>query len=95
MVTYLGILTVRDGMRQAYIDELKEAMILDEFRNQRGNVFYSISAIVENNNQLVIADGWQTKQDFASHDSSDVVREKWRPLYKKYVLGEESYLLHD
>ena len=44
MVIWHGILTVKPGKREAYIEEIKRAGLIEKFLGHPGNVFYNIAA---------------------------------------------------
>ena len=84
MIIWQGFLTVKEGQRQAYLDELLEHDLIRIFRAQKGNVFYSIAACAEDDSTVVVCDGWETKEDFTAHDGSAEVA-IWREIYARYV----------
>ncbi len=86
MVIWHGVLTVKPGTREAYVEEIKNAGLYDKFTHHPGNVFYNIGASVFNPDQLIVVDGWEDKASFTAHDTSDDV-DVWRDIYKKYVIN--------
>lgn len=86
MTIWQGFLTVKDGLRQEYFDEIRKNDLIRIFRSHPGNVFYSIAFSAEDENVLVVCDGWDTKEHFLQHDASADV-DIWREIYAKYVVS--------
>ena len=92
MVHYIAALTVKDGKRAEYIEELKKERLVEQFRGQTGNVHYYIGESLDDPDIVIVSDQWGTKADFDAHCSSDLVKNQWNDLYKKYVISEKSDL---
>lgn len=84
MVIWKGILKVKPRKREKYIEKIKEENFIEKFTAQPGNKFYTIGAVVDDENALIVCDGWTDMETFRAHDSSKEV-ELWRKIYKKYV----------
>ena len=69
MTHYIAALTIKDGKREEYIGELVE-----QFREQHGNVHYFISKSVDDPDVVIVSDLWETKADFDAHCSSEIVK---------------------
>ena len=76
MTHYIAVLTIKDGKREEYIGELKHANLVEQFREQHGNVHYFISKSVDDPDVVIVSDLWET----------------WTELYDQYVLSEKSNL---
>ena len=92
MVHYIAVLTVKEGKRAEYIEELKKERLVEQFRDQTGNVHYYITESVDDPNVVLVSDQWETKADFDAHCSSEIVKKQWNKLYKEYVTLEKSNL---
>ena len=40
---------------------------------------------IDNENEVVVSDGWKTIEDFDGHRGSKEVATIWQPLYDRYV----------
>jgi hypothetical protein len=40
MIVYVGLLTIKEGKREEYIQQLLNSGMIDIFRKQKGNVYY-------------------------------------------------------
>ena len=92
MTHYIAVLTIKDGKREEYIGELKHARLVEQFREQHGNVHYFISESVDDPDVVIVSDLWETKADFDAHCSSEIVKKTWAELYDQYVVSEKSNL---
>ena len=88
----IAVLTIKDGKREEYIGELKHANLVEQFREQHGNVHYFISKSVDDPDVVIVSDLWETKADFDAHCSSEIVKKTWTELYDQYVFSEKSDL---
>ena len=61
MTHYIAVLTIKDGKREEYIGELKHANLVEQFREQHGNVHYFISKSVDDPDVVIVSDLWETK----------------------------------
>ena len=93
MVTFHGILTIKDGKRAEYAEALKQARLIEAFRQQPGCLFYEVAASITEENDLVVSDGWNTEADFKGHvDSPEVAI--WHQLYAQYVVSAINHEYH-
>ena len=74
MTHYIAALTIKDGKREEYIGELKHANLVEQFREQHGNVHYFISKSVDDPDVVIVSDLWETKAAFDAHCSSEIVK---------------------
>ncbi len=84
MVIYHGVFHVREGQRGEYIDKIRQSGLVQEFLRQKGNVFYTVSASVMNENDLIVSDLWESRMDFENHVNSQAVKD-WHEIYRRYV----------
>lgn len=91
MVIWHGVLHIRDKMRTNYLSEIKEANLINRFREQEGNLFYNIGPDATDDNQLIVCDAWKDRACFTAHDTSPDV-DLWREIYQKYVVRCDEYL---
>lgn len=89
MVIWQGNLRAKTGMRNEYLAELEKAKLLDHYRAQKGNVFYTIGAAIDDTDMIYVCDAWQTKEDFDNHCASADTEQwnTWNTLYEKYAQG--------
>ena len=66
--------------------------LVEQFREQHGNVHYFISESVDDPDVVIVSDLWETKADFDAHCSSEIVKKTWAELYDQYVVSEKSNL---
>lgn len=86
MVIWHGVLKVKSGKREEYIDRLRQEGFIEKFLAQPGNVFYTIGASIHNEDEVIVCDGWIDKTAFEAHDTSKEV-DVWRSVYSQYVTG--------
>ena len=55
MTHYIAALTIKDGKREEYIGELKHANLVEQFREQHGNVHYFISKSVDDPDVVIVS----------------------------------------
>lgn len=84
MIIWKGILKIKPGKREEYIEKIKEENFIKKFTAQSGNKFYTIGAVINDENALIVCDGWADREAFEAHDSSKEVDE-WRKIYNRYV----------
>ena len=77
MTHYIAALTIKDRKREEYIGALKHAKLVEQFREQHGNVHYFISESVDDPDVVIVSDLWETKADFDAHCSSEIVKKTW------------------
>ena len=90
MTHYIAALTIKDRKREEYIGALKHAKLVEQFREQHGNVHYFISKSVDDPDVVIVSDLWET--NFDAHCSSEIVKKTWAELYDQYVVSEKSNL---
>ncbi|WP_334105131.1 antibiotic biosynthesis monooxygenase family protein [Muricomes intestini] len=92
MVMYHGVFTVSPGKREEYITEIKKSGLVEVFCKQTGNFFYEVSASIDNVDQIIVCDAWETREDFQNHVDSKEVAD-WHEIYYKYVIdcAEKEY----
>jgi len=86
MVFYNGVFHVLTGKREEYIDQIKKSGLIDEFRRQKGNLYYHVGASLTNNDDIIVCDGWEDEESYQKHvDSGAVVI--WHNMYHRYVVS--------
>jgi len=85
MIIYHGVYVIKEGMRDEYVSALRESGVMGAFRKQPGNLYYNVSVAIDNENEVVVSDGWKTIEDFDGHRGSKEVATIWQPLYDRYV----------
>lgn len=91
MVIWHGILKIAPGKRDEYISEIKKANLIELFKKQAGNIFYTIGASIQDEDTLIVCDAWSDQASFIAHDTSKEV-DIWRIIYSKYVIDCASNL---
>lgn len=95
MVIFTGMITAKPGLRGEYVKALADSGVIEQFRQQEGNVFYQIAPSGIDDDVMVVTDGWADVPTFTAHDQSDLVKEIWWPLYDKYAVKFDTYLMKD
>lgn len=87
MIIWQGNLKAKKGMRDQYMAELNKADLLAHYRSQKGNIFYTIGAAIDDSDTIYVCDAWKTKEDFDNHCASADTEEWniWNSLYEKYA----------
>jgi len=85
MIIYHGVYVIKEGKRDEYISALRESDVMDAFRKQPGNLYYNVGTAIDNEDEVVVSDGWRTIEDFDGHRASKEVAAIWQPLYDRYV----------
>lgn len=90
MTNFVAVLTIKSGKRSEYAAELRSLQLIENFRKQKGNIYYQIGESITDSDKMVVSDAWETEADFKAHCSSELVQNEWNDLYKKYVEAEVS-----
>jgi len=85
MIIYHGVYIIKKGKRDEYVSALRESSVMDAFRKQPGNLYYNVSTAIDDEDEVVVSDGWRTIEDFDGHRTSTEVATIWQPLYDRYV----------
>lgn len=93
MIVYVGLLTIKEGKREEYIQRLLASGMIDTFRKQKGNVYYQIARSETDENVIVVTDGWEDMGAFTEHDTCNIVEEVWKSLAGEYVLETKGFVL--
>lgn len=94
MISYMGLLKIKEGKREEYLQELLKSKMIETFREQTGNVYYTVGKSITDEDMVIVSDGWMDMKTFHDHDTCGVVEDTWGPLAEKYVVEETSYLLN-
>ncbi|MEI3164651.1 MAG: hypothetical protein V8S37_02235 [Lachnospiraceae bacterium] len=62
MTHYIAVLTIKDRKREEYIGALKHARLVEQFREQHGNVHYFISESVDDPDVVIVSDLGRQRQ---------------------------------
>ena len=93
MIVYVGLLTIKEGKREEYIQRLLASGMIDMFRKQKGNLYYQNGGSDSDENVIVVTDGWENMAAFTEHDTCKVVEEVWKSLAGEYVLETKGFVL--
>ena len=85
MTNFVAVLTIKSGKRSEYAAELRRLQLIENFRKQKGNIYYQIGESITDSDKMVVSDAWEKEADFKAHCSSELVQNEWNELYKKYV----------
>lgn len=67
MITLIVKYHCKENARQVFVDEIKEKKILDKIIGEKGYVEYAYYLSVEDPNELVLLEKWETKKDQQIH----------------------------
>ena len=90
MTNFVAVLTIKSGKRSEYAAELRRLQLIENFRKQKGNIYYQIGESITDSDKMVVSDAWEKEADFKAHCSSELVQNEWNELYNKYVEAEVS-----
>lgn len=90
MTNFVAVLTIKSGKRSEYAAELRRLQLIENFREQKGNIYYQIGESITDSDKMVVSDAWEKEADFKANCSSELVQNEWNELYKKYVEAEVS-----
>ena len=90
MTNFVAVLTIKSGKRSEYAAELRRLQLIENFRKQKGNIYYQIGESITDSDKMVVSDAWEKEADFKAHCSSELVKNEWNGLYTKYVEAEVS-----
>ena len=83
MTNFVAVLTIKSGKRSEYAAELRRLQLIENFRKQKGNIYYQIGESITDSDKMVVSDAWEKEADFKAHCSSELVQNEWNELYKK------------
>lgn len=83
MTNFVAVLTIKSGKRSEYAAELRRLQLIENFREQKGNIYYQIGESITDSDKMVVSDAWEKEADFKAHCSSELVQNEWNELYKK------------
>ena len=89
MTNFVAVLTIKSGKRSEYAAELRRLQLIENFRKQKGNIYYQIGESITDSDKMVVSDAWEKEADFKAHCGSELVQ-SCNALYKKYVEVEVS-----
>ena len=90
MTNFVAVLTIKSGKRSEYAAELRRLQLIENFREQKGNIYYQIGESITDSDKMVVSDAWEKEADFKAHCSSELVQNEWNKKKKKYVEAEVS-----
>ncbi len=93
MVVYYEAFTVSVDKQKEYINRIRESNLIDIFRKQRGNIYYSVARSIVEKDTIIISDAWETEDDFQAHVESQEVKE-WHDIYNLYVIDSKKKEYH-
>lgn len=85
MVIFHGCYKTQKGMREQLIEELKNANLENLFRAQKGNVFYTMSLSISDDDVVIFCDGWDSQEAFEGHVNSSECR-VWDEIRDRYII---------
>ena len=68
--------------KSEYAAELRRLQLIENFRKQKGNIYYQIGESITDSDKMVVSDAWEKEADFKAHCSSELVQNEWNELYK-------------
>ncbi len=85
MVIFHGCYRTKPGTREQLIAELKKADLENLFRAQRGNLFYTMSASLSEEDVVIFCDGWDSQETFEEHVNSSECK-IWEEIRDRYII---------
>lgn len=86
MFIFLAELKTKAGKRDELISAILDAEIVERFKEQAGNEFYSLSCSISDPDVIVVNDGWADKAAFDAHAESEDCAELGK-LFDTYIEG--------
>ena len=80
MTNFVAVLTIKSGKRSEYAAELRRLQLIENFRKQKGNIYYQIGESITDSDKMVVSDAWEKEADFKAHCSSELVQNEWNEL---------------
>ena len=77
MTNFVAVLTIKSGKRSEYAAELRRLQLIENFREQKGNIYYQIGESITDSDKMVVSDAWEKEADFKAHCSSELVQNEW------------------
>ena len=74
MTNFVAVLTIKSGKRSEYAAELRRLQLIENFRKQKGNIYYQIGESITDSDKMVVSDAWEKEADFKSHCGSELVQ---------------------
>ena len=67
MSNFVAVLTIKSGKRSEYAAELRRLQLIENFRKQKGNIYYQIGESITDSDKMVVSDAWEKEADFKAH----------------------------
>ena len=78
--------TGKNGSARKFVDEMLESGIVEEIRNEKGNIRYEYFIPVDNQETVLLIDSWENQEALDVHHGL--------PLMKRIIELREKYDLH-
>ena len=59
MTNFVAVLTIKSGKRSEYAAELRRLQLIENFRKQKGNIYYQIGESITDSDKMVVSDAWE------------------------------------
>lgn len=79
---------IKDGKREEFINKLVEEQIIENSRQEIGNIKYQVSLSVDSSNVVCITELWTNQEEQKKHSQTEHY-EKLAKLKKQYVEAVE------
>ena len=56
MTNFVAVLTIKSGKRSEYAAELRRLQLIENFRKQKGNIYYQIGESITDSDKMVVSD---------------------------------------
>lgn len=87
MIVFHGSMRVAPGKRSEFVEKLIEADLASQFRQEPGNVFYTLAMSAEDEDVVVTCDAWDTNEEFEAHTKSEACAQ-FMKLHDKFVVDD-------
>lgn len=84
MVLLNVMYTLKSGCKEEFINLLRQQNIIEDTRQEPGNIRYEFFFPIEDNHDILLVEQWQDEQDFQSHLKT--------PHYKKFQQLKLQYI---
>lgn len=87
MIVFHGTMRVKSGLRSEFVGKLLAADLENRFREEPGNVFYTLALSAADDDVVATVDAWETAEAFEAHAKSAACAE-FMKLHDEYVIED-------
>lgn len=89
MILYINTYKVKPGMMEALVKELNDSGVEEQFRSIPGNVVFTYSVAVKDEDTFYLVDLWEDEASFQAHLQSDALK-VWHSIQDKYFVDKKN-----